>query len=457
MDPPQLTLWVSTSSNNQSPGPSADMDQQDFQEFTEGAVMFNVSASEDLYIGISAPTINPKYFSGIYNFKVAASTDAPYFSYDESSEADLIWVDSDASAALLMTHNLTTSTDEAVDQQVMSTEPYVMFAQNDQDRSISGLRYSYCGLTNYAQIAAVRNGKFASMVTTGMTRRGAGNLPKQQFYFSGLNASTNYAGILARNTATSTTSVGAGGHVFRATNFTTKSQGGNCAVVFNLTFCDEVAYAVPSNNNTFPNATLLANFYDDFAQEMYSNFEKNLAQIQCEAESTQRYSLVRNCSQCAEAYKAWLCSVTIPRCEDFAKEDSYLWPRAITQPFPDKSTLSQSVIESIQNNKTSGVDSSRLPRIDEFVKPGPYKEVLPCEDLCYNIVQSCPASLGFSCPQPGMIGFDQSYGRRSEEDANGVITCNYPGSAHFFSSSALVSIPWVTMTLAASLMALVLL
>ena len=234
-------------------------------------------------------------------------------------------------------------------------------------------------------------------------------------------------------------------------------EGGNCAVVFNLTFCDEVAYAVPSNNNTFPNTTLLANFYDDFARDMYANFNKNLAQIQCEAESTQRYSLVRNCSQCAEAYKAWLCFVTIPRCEDFTKEDSYLWPRAINQPFPDKSTLPQSQIDSILANKTGGVNTSRIARIDDVVKPGPYKEVLPCEDLCYNIVQSCPASLGFSCPQPGMIGFDQSYGQRTEEDANGVITCNYPGSAHYFSSSALVAIPWITMTLAASLMAVVLL
>ena len=80
--------------------------------------------------------------------------------------------------------------------------------------------------------------------------------------------------------------------------------------------------------------------------------------------------------------------------------------------------------------------NSRNPIIDEQVLPGPYKEVLPCDDLCYNVVQSCPASMGFSCPLPGDIGFNQSYGRRPEGEAGApekstVITCNYPGASYF--------------------------
>lgn len=224
MDPPQLTMYVSTSSDNTSPGPAA-TGSQDVVEFTEGAVMFNVSTSDDVYIAVAANNVSD-VFSGIYNFQVAASVDGWYHSYDESVNADLIWVDSDIHSVLLMTRNLTQSTDEAVDQEIMGTSPYVMFAQNDEDRSISGLRYSYCGLNNKAQIAAVRNGQATSQVTTGITRRGAGNLPKQQFYFSGLNASTQYQGILASN-ANATTNVnvvGGGGHVYRATNFTTKSS-----------------------------------------------------------------------------------------------------------------------------------------------------------------------------------------------------------------------------------------
>ncbi|KAJ9142759.1 Calcium influx-promoting protein ehs1 [Pleurostoma richardsiae] len=455
MDPPQLTLYVATSSKNQSPGPDADMGQQQFRVFTEGAVMYEMETSGDIYLSISAPSV-ATVFSGTYNFQVAVSVDAYYHSYDDSSDADLIWVDSDASSALLMTHNLTDSQDSTVDDEIMSKEPYVMFAQNAEDVSINGLQYSYCGLTNYAQIAAVNNGKFASMVTTGMTKRGAGNLPKQQFYFSGLNASSSYQGILANNTNSSTTEsnvVGGGGHVFRATNFTTKSVGGNCAVVFNLTFCDQVAYAVPSNPSK--NTTELSNFYDDYAKSMYGNFEKVLAQIPCNTSSTQRYSLVRDCDDCAAAYKAWLCSVTIPRCEDFSATDDWLQPRAITQPFPDGSSLAQDVLS--DKRDMLAFTTSRNPLIDEVIKPGPYKEVLPCEDLCYTLVQSCPAAMGFSCPQPGMTAFNTSYGRRTKEDANGVITCNYPGSAHFFSSSVRASVPWVLLSAATGLLAVVLL
>ena len=142
-----------------------------------------------------------------------------------------------------------------------------MYAKNKDDRSIDGLKYSYCGLQKHAQIAATKNGQFSSMVSTGMTKRGPGNLPKQQFFFSGLNSSASYLGILARD-GSENGFAGGGGHVFRATSFSTKSDHGNCGIVFNLTFCDQVAYSVPSNPN-FGNSTQLAKFYDDFAAEMY--------------------------------------------------------------------------------------------------------------------------------------------------------------------------------------------
>lgn len=227
MDPPQLTLFVSTSSKNQSPGPMGASGTQTVVEFTEGAVMFNLSTSGDVFLGIHAPNVS-HVFSGTYNFQVAVSSDGWYHSFDPTADADLIWVDSDSQGALLITHNLTDSTDEAVGASIMKTQPYVMFAQNQDDRSISGLKYSYCGLQNFAQIAATKNGKFTSMVTTGMTRRGPGNLPKQQFYFSGLNSSSKYQGILARSgrsgeAGAGPNDIGGGGLVFRATNFTTKS------------------------------------------------------------------------------------------------------------------------------------------------------------------------------------------------------------------------------------------
>lgn len=215
-------------------------------------------------------------------------------------------------------------------------------------------------------------------------------------------------------------------------------------MIFNLTFCDQVAYAVPSNNNSFPNTSALASFYDSNAQSQYLFFQNILQQIPCEAPPEQQYSLVRTCDDCAAAYKAWLCSVTIPRCEDFSNNSSFLQPRAVFSSFPDNTTLPASVTAAYPN--ISAFNSSRNPLIDQQVQPGPYKEVLPCQDVCFNLVQSCPAAMGFACPRPWQPGYNYSYGVRTSADDDGTITCNYPGSAHFFSAAGR---RWITPALLA--------
>ncbi|CAK7274875.1 hypothetical protein SEPCBS57363_006388 [Sporothrix epigloea] len=451
---PQLTMYVSTTPENISPGPASNPKQQTRHVFTEGAVMVSVNVSSDVYVGISAPNISTTMFSGLYNFQLAASLDEWYHSYDNETDANLIWVDSDASASLLYTHNLTDSTDSVKDRDIMSVEPYVMFAQNSEDRSVDGVRFSYCGLQTYAQIAATNNGKFTSLVSTSMTLAGLGNLPKQQFYFSGLNASSSYVGILAALPQNGTGQIGSnviggGGKVARATIFQTKAANTTCEVVYNLNFCNETAYAVPGNPERFASAADLASVYDTYASDMFNTFMKVLAQIPCEAPDTQRYSLARNCSDCQAAYKTWLCSVAIPRCSDFSDNSPWLQPRAISQPFPETGIFLDAAIAA-QYPNISAFNSSRNPFIDETIAPGPYKEVLPCEDLCYNLVQSCPSAIGFSCPRPAKYGFNTSYGIRTSADLNGFVTCNYPGAAHYFSiGPAGPRQSWLKMLLAA--------
>lgn len=200
---------------------------------------------------------------------------------------------------------------------------------------------------------------------------------------------------------------------------------------------------MPSNPN-FGNSTQLAQFYDRYASAMYANFNKSLAQIACEAPSHQRYSLARNCTDCESAYKDWLCSVTIPRCEDFSNEAPHLQPRAISQPFPDGETLDAATLARLPN--TTRYNSSRNPLIDQVIRPGPYKELLPCDHLCYQLVQSCPAALGFGCPLPGGIGFDGNY---AEHDPSKGLTCNFPGSAHFPSAGGRARADWVLLLVAA--------
>jgi calcium channel MID1 len=201
---------------------------------------------------------------------------------------------------------------------------------------------------------------------------------------------------------------------------------------------------VPSNPNNF-NSIELAKLYDNHAAAVYANFAKSLAQIACEAPASQRYSLARNCTDCEAAYKDWLCTVTIPRCEDFSTPDAFLQPRAIVQPFPDGSTLSAADLAGLAEagvTNTKMFNSSRNPLIDQLVKPGPYKELLPCDDLCYKLVRNCPAAMGFGCPLPGGTGFAGNYVKHDEAAG---LTCNFPGSAHFASGGGRRAVGWGVM------------
>ncbi|KAI2641847.1 stretch-activated Ca2+-permeable channel component-domain-containing protein [Hypomontagnella submonticulosa] len=429
-DPPQLTLYVSTSPDNTSPGPSQGNDGQEVIEFKEGAVMFNTSVDRDIYLSISAPSVSADFdTTKQYNFELVASTDRYYFSYrDDPTETDLIWVDSDATAALLQTNYLNNKT-----EQVITTPPFVMFAHNQDNLIINGLRNSYCGLSLYSQVRFLDDGS-GGMITTGLKNMGDLNLTRQEFYVSGLNASSNYTAILAREPGKSLqqrqddpSSVG-GGIVFNPATFQTKPNGA-CTFIFNLTLCDQTQYAVPGNLKNFPNGTALATFYENYTRTMWDNFDKVLQQVPCETTaSSSKYSLVRDCDDCKSAYKNWLCSVAVPRCEDFSSPDrEYLQMRNIGAPFPDGTKVDQSILDKFGGLKA--FNSSRNPMIDETVQPGPYKEVLPCDNLCYELVQSCPAKLEFSCPQPdSKYGFNSSYGRQKSD---GSLSCNYPGSAHF--------------------------
>lgn len=79
-----------------------------------------------------------------------------------------------------------------------------------------------------------------------------------------------------------------------------------------------------------------------------------------------------------------------------------------------------------QNRTRTYFNSSRNLNIDTDITPGPYKELLPCKDLCYELVRSCPASLQFVCPTEGH-GLNYSYGNPPEGANNTNVTCNAPG------------------------------
>jgi calcium channel MID1 len=89
-------------------------------------------------------------------------------------------------------------------------------------------------------------------------------------------------------------------------------------------------------------------------------------------------------------------------------------------------TFQGNVSEGMNETKRDrlGYNSTRNPGIDLVTPLGPYKEMKPCEDLCFDIVRSCPAQLSFACPNNPARGL--TYGKRDPKDEN--LTCNFPGA-----------------------------
>lgn len=202
-------------------------------------------------------------------------------------------------------------------------------------------------------------------------------------------------------------------------------------------FCDMVQWRVPGSDKISKRD--LVRKYDNYARKMYENFKKVLMQIPCEAPPDQAYSLARGCKDCEEAYKRWLCTVAIPRCEDISSNNTHAIMRNLDKAFPNGTKLS----EDAQNVLGGGIasNSARNLELDDEIKPGPYKEILPCDDMCYEVVQSCPAAIGFACPRPGMVGFDTSYSERGNSDD--PLRCNSPGASRSIRSAAhSLSVKW---------------
>jgi calcium channel MID1 len=222
MPPPQLTLYVSQ--NNTHPGPDQPANSYTKVIADHGFANLTLDASKDVYIGVTAP--NTTSYSGVYNVEVAASIDAPYHSLSTQNGPDLFFIDSDSSSALLVTADLADEINGTIADKWMSLDPpYVIFANNQNDSAFSGIQNSYCGLEKIAQIAGTQGGVRTNMVQTSMTNRTTSSFPKQQFYFRGLNASSEYFGILAmsgNSTAHGSGVVGGGGRVWPTMTFTTQ-------------------------------------------------------------------------------------------------------------------------------------------------------------------------------------------------------------------------------------------
>ncbi|KAF2443327.1 hypothetical protein P171DRAFT_432608 [Karstenula rhodostoma CBS 690.94] len=450
---PQLTLWVWTSTSSAPSRPSSSSERgRNSTTFNGGHANYTLATNEDVYLAVTAPPLTDDW-TGSWSFEIAASTDQGYYHNYDNSTNFIYMVDTDSDSTLFITHNMTdfNETDRVnkwIEEHTGDNMPFDIYAFPDDAWSpMMGVERSYCGLKT--QFESSRN--LSVTTTTSITTQFGQGLPKGMFNVQGLETSMKYTGFLILNgtsnmTIDGTTTNG-GGRVFQSFQWQTKADD-TCQVIFGLTECSTVAYAVPSSPQWKNNDTGLISFYDTLAARYMQSFRRSLAQVACDTAGTAQYSLARTCADCEADYKAWLCTVLIPRCEDWSANATYLHPRNINTPFANGSLPSVDGMAFFPANSFDGPDSdstasenvttgynaslrtrtaynqSRIAAIDATIGPGPYKELLPCEDLCFDIVRSCPAQLGFACPEPPMRAL--SYGRRDERGKD--LRCNYPGA-----------------------------
>ncbi|BFZ59312.1 hypothetical protein YB2330_000319 [Saitoella coloradoensis] len=387
--PPPLYLWVSNTTSNTLPGPpSTRTDVQEwnttylgFTNFT----MINVTAGTSVYIGVSAPNLTSTTvyadWSGEWSYQLGVSTTSPLHAVQAG--VNTFVQDTDSVAALISSNNLTSNTTNE------NRPPFGIFLNpSNNDFVLTSLANSYCAIAESVNPTLKSINDADVMVTTNTP----GQIPQEFFYVKSLNASTPYNAYLTlANTGRP------GGTVYQMQNLTTKTANTTCRIIYNLSFCDSVAYAVPGNDESYDT---IANWYDAQAASLYQNFTHSLAQYPCNITDSARYSLSDNvtCDNCAAAYKTWLCSTLIPRCQS-------------TDPF--------------RMYPSRNASTSRNPSLVGWLPDNAeYYEVLPCKDLCYAVVQMCPVDLGFTCPTGG--GLKDWYGADYEDTDRTNITCNAP-------------------------------
>jgi calcium channel MID1 len=221
---PQLVMFISTSTKNQKPGPDSTdntVTPPSGLLFNNGFASLNMSADNDIYVGISAPVL-PKDLVGSWSFEIAASTNGSYHSYDDTNPF-LYMVDNDSASALFITYNLTEPEDQNNTDEWMKNNPFKMYAfPAGSDAPIAGMEHSLCALKDFNKATNV------SVAVTITTKFGA-NMPKSQFHVQGLQPGKRYNGFLTVEGGKDVlelpgnTTVRGGGMVFQQFAYTTKS------------------------------------------------------------------------------------------------------------------------------------------------------------------------------------------------------------------------------------------
>lgn len=342
-----------------------------------------------------------------WEYKMSISENDLVYQWDSRSWLQVL--DTDNSSALLLTGNVSADAEDHYNYSIYNPSLYDVYVYSEKESAQleQKTNLSLCAMRRGNYLVSSAKGPNSNDVhplertelAISKSIADRGGSVREQFYVTGLNASTNYVAYLTKKIGKKGNLSPDGGALFSKQPFRTKASS-NCSLIFGLDFCSGVAYSVPSSS-ILDNKTELARTFDQYAQSLFGNFSKALQIIPCETELDARYSPIRSCKDCSKSYRDWLCAVTIPRCTS-TKEDYYIHRKS---------------------------HKNRNPFINEKIKPlSDYYEVPPCIEMCYHMVRDCPSDFGFACPDQKNQKdlFYRSYGSFNAHSLQD--TCNYIGN-----------------------------
>ncbi|KAI8059115.1 stretch-activated Ca2+-permeable channel component-domain-containing protein [Gongronella butleri] len=345
---PALQLYLSTSSSNTLPSPTHH--DPALIDQLPGYLAWNTSDTAEVWFSVVAPQATD--IQGQWQYQVGISTAGlmqPVYNVGQLATLD----DTDTTNALFLSAPYASNANFNITPLLAVNIPIELTA-------------SYCA----AQLHQVPS----LSINVSQTRRDVQDAStlQQQIMVSNLTIGQTYSVYFAQQLA--------GGIQAMQLPLTARMKtDSRCRLIHDLSFCDHVAYSVLADATQ--DIKNISQSYDTYASGLYQPFATAISQFNC---NTTQYSLVRNCLDCERDYKRWLCAVTIPRCTD-----------------NDNATNAATY--------TYGAGSARNDWIQQTYNPNGYTEMLPCIDLCYQVVQSCPPFLQFSCPTDDLATLQYGY------------------------------------------------
>ena len=346
-----------------------------------------------------------------WHYRLSISQNDLGFQWDSRPWIEVI--DTDYNSALLSTGNLGPASDDK-GKRKYDPDLYDLYLYSvEHIDTFNGLSRSYCAVSGGPRLIRSSSSDYTerpnstlsnpSLKITKSLVEQVGQV-REQFHITGLNSSTTYVAYLTMRVSSATT--GIAGTIFQKTVFSTMENDA-CSLIFGLDFCKGVAYSVPTSSLQNKDKTLMAGAYDAIASSLYANFSLALQLIPCDESTESRYSPLRHCEDCEQSYKSWLCAVTIPRCTSRPKE----------------------------NYVARDSDDNRNALINDKIKPvSNYYEILPCIDMCHQMVRDCPSSFGFSCPSRSKFPQLAHRSYQSYSNVSEALNCNYIGNAEIIST-----------------------